>query len=306
MNSNEKQPTPLLSKTSPSSVETDVRPANLEGLEWTLLLEDGLARGYCGTKIMFTLGEKYRETAKNIIERVNASLSARPVTTEESGIKDAPSDRVEHVRQNALHFVFDVESIGLHGEAFAVAGGLYTLDNAALWEFRACCPTQECAGTDSDRKWILENVPQMDITHRTPRGIRDEFWKRWQGAKFQGARMAADCSWPVEAKFLEACIQDDELGRNWEGPYPLIDIGSVLLGAGYDPMKDYERTANELPKHEPLADARQSARLLAMALKTPSVSDRSRARAASVSSSNPAPSVSSGVGATEDLGGKDA
>jgi hypothetical protein len=154
----------------------------------------------------------------------------------------------------------------LHGDAFSVAGGLYFDNGAALWEFRYSCPTQECDGADDDRRWALDNVPVSEITHRSPKGIRDAFWKDWQRAKSEAAWMAADCSWPVEAKFLEACVKDDQPARNWEGPYPLIDIGSVLFGAGMDPMKDYERTESELPKHDPLADARQSARLLAQAL----------------------------------------
>ncbi len=39
-------------------------------------------------------------------------------------------------------FIFDVESVGLHGEGFAVAGGVYRAENAAAQsEFRFCCPT---------------------------------------------------------------------------------------------------------------------------------------------------------------------
>ena len=44
-------------------------------------------------------------------------------------------------------FVFDVESVGLHGEAFAVAGGIY-INAAAQSEFRFCCPLEEAKGDD--------------------------------------------------------------------------------------------------------------------------------------------------------------
>jgi hypothetical protein len=42
-------------------------------------------------------------------------------------------------------FVFDVESVGLHGEAFAVAGGIY-INAAAQSEFRFCCPLEAAKG----------------------------------------------------------------------------------------------------------------------------------------------------------------
>ena len=40
----------------------------------------------------------------------------------------------------SLFFVFDVESVGLHGEGFAVAGGVYTATGGTLWEFWLACP----------------------------------------------------------------------------------------------------------------------------------------------------------------------
>lgn len=164
-----------------------------------------------------------------------------------------------------LFFVFDVESVGLHGEAFAIGGGVYLENGAAQWEFRLACPIDECAGDDEDRKWVKENIPAIEETHRVPRAMRDEFWKQWIKAKSQKAEMAADCAWPVEAGLLAQCIKDDP-SRKWEGPYPLHEISSYLAAAGLDPMKEYDRTPSEMPKHDPLADARQSARMLSIAL----------------------------------------
>lgn len=163
-------------------------------------------------------------------------------------------------------FIIDVESIGLHGDAFAVAGGVYLENGVAQWEFGFACPTIDAKGTDEDRQWVADNIPMILETHRSPKAMRDAFWNAWIKAKAGGALMAAECSWPVEARFLEACVADDPKARNWEGPYPLHDVASVMLASGMDPMATYERTPSEMPKHDPLADARQSARLLAQAL----------------------------------------
>ena len=162
-------------------------------------------------------------------------------------------------------FVIDVESVGLHGEGFAVAGGVYLTNGSALWEFRLACPIDECAGDDDDRKWVKDNIPAIEETHRSPKAMRDEFWKQWMRAKRDGAVMAADCQWPVEAGFVKACIADDP-ARKWEGPYPLHEIASYIAASGLDPMAKYPRTPSEMPMHDPLADARQSARLLSEAL----------------------------------------
>jgi len=72
----------------------------------------------------------------------------------------------------------------------------------------------------------------------------------------------------VEARFLIQCIEDDHYAREWWGPYPLIDVASLRMAAGLDPLGTEERIEllGELPEHDPLADARQSARLLVDAI----------------------------------------
>lgn len=161
-------------------------------------------------------------------------------------------------------FVFDVESIGLHGEGFAVAGGVY-IAGAAQWEFCFCCPMDKAEGLQADRDWVSRNVPVMEETHRDTYGLRLAFWQAWEKAKAGGAEMAAECLWPVEARFLQDCIRDDAQ-RLPTAPYPCHEISSVMLSAGMNPMATYDRTPSELPRHNPLADARQSARLLSEAL----------------------------------------
>lgn len=164
------------------------------------------------------------------------------------------------------YFVIDVESVGLHGQAFAVAGGVYLENGSPQWEFKLACPIDECDGLPDDRKWVKENIPTIQETHRTPQAMRDAFWPLWLKAKSEGAVMAADCLWPVEAGFMEQCIRDDSATRNWEGPYPFMEIASFLAAAGMHPLAKYDRTPSEMPVHDPLADARQSARMLSIAL----------------------------------------
>ena len=59
--------------------------------------------------------------------------------------------------------------------------------------------------------------------------------------------------------------------REWQGPYPLHDLASVILALGGNALELTERLPDELPAHHPLMDARQSARQLVACLKTPNV-----------------------------------
>lgn len=165
-------------------------------------------------------------------------------------------------------FIFDVESVGLHGEGFAVAGGVYLANGAVQWEFCYACQVDDAAGYGEDRAWVKANVPVLEITHRQPMGIRDAFWLDWLKAKaqFPDIVMAAECGWPVEARFLIDCIGDKMEDRRWKGPYPLMEIASYMATAGMDPMAKYQRTPSEMPEHNPMMDARLSARLLSEAL----------------------------------------
>lgn len=165
-------------------------------------------------------------------------------------------------------FVFDVESVGLHGEGFAVAGGVYLANGATQWEFGYACPIDEAKGGDEDRKWVKANVPTLEVTSRLPVGIRNDFWLEWLKvqARYPDITMAAECGWPVEARFLCACIDDNPKDRNRKGPYPLMEIATYMAAAGMDPMAKYKRYETEKPEHNPLSDARLSARLLSEAL----------------------------------------
>lgn len=163
-----------------------------------------------------------------------------------------------------LYMVFDVESVGLHGEGYAV-GIVVVNDLGALVEERcyACDPRAVRAGTDKDIQWVMDNAfDDLAITHTTATGVRNAFWKYWMGWKDEGVLLFADCQWPVEARFLHACVEGNLEERNWNGPYPLHDIATVLLCKGKDPTGTFPRFKDELPVHNPLCDARQSARIL--------------------------------------------
>jgi hypothetical protein len=162
--------------------------------------------------------------------------------------------------------VLDVESIGLHGEAFAF-GYTCIAEDSVIAHMRWSCPPESAQGSDEDRQWVAENVPAFAPDCASPKELREMFWQQWLQWRQRGALLAADVAWPVEANFLRACVQDDPKTRNWQGPYPLLDIASVLWVAGINPIQSHRRLDGELPAHDPLKDSAQSARLLREAVR---------------------------------------
>ena len=165
-----------------------------------------------------------------------------------------------------IFFVFDVESIGLHGEGFAVGWVVIGETGATYEESYLACPPGAARGSASSRGWVEENIPEIRPTHNTPIAVRDAFWGILKMWKKNGAAIVADCCWPVESRFLAQCVDDNPEDREWDGPYPLHDIASVLLAHGEDPLLTRDRLSDEIPQHNPLKDAKQSARILFSAL----------------------------------------
>lgn len=159
-----------------------------------------------------------------------------------------------------LHMVFDVESVGLHGDAFAVGYVVVDEDGKEIEFGLQACDPSFCRGTRTDHAWVVKNVPDI-AGDGDPAELRSWFWEAWRRWSFQ-AVLWADCGWPVETRFLALCVDDAPLERTWTAPYPVHEIATAALLSGANPIVEHERLPGELPAHNPLHDARQSARLL--------------------------------------------
>lgn len=165
-----------------------------------------------------------------------------------------------------LYMVIDVESDGLFGPGFAV-GYVVTDERGSDWLDQGLL----LANWRCRTKWVQENVlpalKGVETTHQWMTRMRTDFWDVWTTWRQRGAIMAADVPFPVEARFLTECVHDQEFYRTEQSPYPLLDIDSLRRGVGIViPDLPEPRLESELPIHNPLADARQSARLLVEAL----------------------------------------
>jgi len=192
------------------------------------------------------------------------------------------------MRQHYLSL--DVESLGLFGPPFAVGFCLVDESGAELesgiygWDFKIFSNLLywDYASNDStrweinhkDEYWVLENViPALPPLWANCKGIIDfyqRFYKEvWDVCFFKYPNLIAvsDCPFPVEFNFILEMLHSVGHRDMTHSPLPLIDVASVLLAHGYDPIATYKRREDELPAHDPCKDARQSIRLMLSVLK---------------------------------------
>lgn len=154
-------------------------------------------------------------------------------------------------------FSFDVESDGLYGDGFAFGAVVMDQQGREIDTAELCCLQ---GVTDP---WVQENcLPFLaDMPQATTRDeVRRCFWNfymKWKGQ----CHIFCDVAYPVDASFLRQCAQSCH--GELDAPYPLLDVASIMLGCGEDPLTDGKTyTGLTGDAHCPLFDARVSAHKL--------------------------------------------
>lgn len=162
----------------------------------------------------------------------------------------------------------DVESIGLHGEAFAWAVVVFNKEGEPVSSRLVAIDPDICKGTTADREWITNNIEEIPFDqglYSTRYDLIQEFRAHVQQLKnkFKNIVFMAECPYPVEFNLIKEAFPSGDNGIF----YPFIDISSVMIAAGMNPMATYPRLSHfETPAHCPQADAFQSAGLFFEAL----------------------------------------
>jgi hypothetical protein len=91
--------------------------------------------------------------------------------------------------------------------------------------------------------------------------MRSAFWEWFKAAKEQADYVLVDNGYPVEARFLIDCQDDNIDERYWDHPYPLLDLAGILLQVGEKPLTVRSKYAEErlgnqkVNRHNPRWDA---------------------------------------------------
>ena len=163
------------------------------------------------------------------------------------------------------YFSFDVETDGLYGQAFAIAAAVVDENGQILDRF-----CEKCIAPGITDAWTKENcLPYLseipDCESRA--ALRQHFWAFYSRYR-EECVIVADVTYPVEAGLLRACVEDNLEERKFQGPYPLIDVASVLFAHGINPdvnRMDFSDWHGK--RHHPLDDAVASVLCLIKAMK---------------------------------------
>lgn len=161
----------------------------------------------------------------------------------------------------------DAESNGLGGQAFAVA---LTLSDSS-GELQSSVFRSPINGVVDP--WVaghvlpvIADVPENVSSYVT---LLDEVertlnaWRARSGTRPDGVPVIAHVPWPVEARLLLDVYSGP---RIWGGPFPLIDVASIMLALGHDPTSvDSYLDARGIERptgspHHPLYDVRAAER----------------------------------------------
>lgn len=153
-------------------------------------------------------------------------------------------------------FVFDVESIGLHGIGFAV--GATVIDKKSKLEVDRFSLVSAEGIEICDNEWVKQNVfPKISNLPKceTLLELRDRFYGFYSKHK-DTCEIWSDVNFPVETNFLSAIVNDDIKNREWNMPYPLLDISSQIdvsinriQNCGIDGLEEHN------PLHDAIASA---------------------------------------------------
>lgn len=139
--------------------------------------------------------------------------------------------------QSSNFFFVDAETDGLYGPFISIAVIVVNSQYQELERhYWGICREQLKVET----QWVKDNVlPVMGQYEpcQNEEELLSKFWSVWE-RNSENTYGIADVCFPVEARLFEKCIRSDINDRMQKGPYPLIDLSSVLLAKGIDPLVD--------------------------------------------------------------------
>jgi hypothetical protein len=185
---------------------------------------------------------------------------------------------------DVLFFVFDVESVGLYGEGVAVGWTVVDINGQGYGSGLLATQPENVRWSTCEpgaREWVAKNIPALPYNLSSIEDLCASFWWVLQmhspastidsykdAPKVSG--FWADWRSPVESSFLARVAEEGFWNSKVNDivtpmPAPLHEIATLELAAGI--TEELPRLPSELPEHNPLNDARHSARKLVNAMR---------------------------------------
>jgi hypothetical protein len=160
------------------------------------------------------------------------------------------------------YFFVDAETDGLYGDIIAV--GVVVINEKGIEIDRFGGKIKGLSTEMIKDEWVKENVlPFLDNSLSDFQDLNlllDEFWLFWMKHR-ETSICIADVQYPVEAGLFRKCVEKDLKARIFQGPFPLLDLSTLLFAKGIDPLTDRFKLCGiqekqELRQHNPIEDAK--------------------------------------------------
>jgi hypothetical protein len=126
----------------------------------------------------------------------------------------------------------DAEVNGLYGQAFAVAA-IVREDGKEIAQFVGRCPIEgKVDGWVANS--VLPSLEDMEVNFSSVEELEEAFWSFFR-LNTDGATVIVHIGSPVESGLFRRCVERRLEERAFQGPYPLHEVGTLLLALGEDP-----------------------------------------------------------------------
>ncbi|HFI0468329.1 TPA: hypothetical protein ACGOYW_001750 [Streptococcus suis] len=160
-------------------------------------------------------------------------------------------------------FIIDAETDGLYGPLLTIAVLVTNSKGEVLESFYGGLPAHIAVASDP---WVVDNVLPFISEYQafdSEEALLEKVWSLWSDHR-EDSLCFADVPHPIESRIFSKMVTDHQEERYYQGPFPLIDIASILLGKGYSPLVDRESLVRDFQghRHNALDDVRLSNHLL--------------------------------------------
>lgn len=137
---------------------------------------------------------------------------------------------LEKCKKEKNTFMFDVESIGLYGAGFAFSAVVADKKGKIIDSASYSCLTEEVIKelnkleffTTGEGKEIITECKKLNQVNSL-KELRNKFYNFYMKYK-DNCDIYSDCNYPVETNFLADVANDDLEIRQWNMPFPLLDV----------------------------------------------------------------------------------
>lgn len=156
--------------------------------------------------------------------------------------------------------MLDVESVSLHGRAFAVGAIVVNKRTGVIIDqFQLKCTEIMPAANEWVKANVIPVLVDMPECEHAPE-FRERFWLFYK--KYcDNSDVWGDCIFPVETNFLSWIAKDDLPNREFMMPYPLNDL-AAMVNISKNRIEECGESMSWLRPHHPIDDCIASTTLL--------------------------------------------